>query len=502
MEGQAWSAPSVLGDEGPVGLGRLFRSSWAVVIALQLFCSGSASALDAQSRSTSAVRGSVLGPNSAEVAGAVVHLRHEQTGVERTTLTNERGNFLLLLVAPGGPYTLSIQHLGMAEGLREGILLQVGETFIADFGMQLQVVELEAISVEVDRSAVFNPSQVGPVTRLDTRTIEAMPLLSRDITELNLLSPLVTATEGGGFSVAGVNDRYNALLIDGIVGKDMFGLTSGGVPGGQAGAKLIPLDAVSQYEILIAPFDVRLSGFTGGVMNAVTRTGTNEWRIRAAGVHRAEALMGDLITPTGPVEASGVDRSLVALSVGGPIVRDRGHFFVAGEFEERKQLPAGFNLFRDDPSLIRISPESFESFRSQWESKFGGLETGLARVYPLGQELANLFARIDWDLGGGSRLTVRNVFAQATNDERDFPSGLTRGLAPSRDAPRSDRPRDGLRRGWGPGSSRSSGSGPHPLPRFGELRRGRQERPLRSPPRYRRHLRHYRQSCRVRSQFA
>ena len=128
-----------------VDLGRLFRSRWVVVIAVQLLCSASVSALAAQSRSTSAVRGTVLGPDSAEVVGAVVHLRHEQTGVERTTLTNERGNFLLLLVAPGGPYTLSIQHLGFAEGRREGILLQVGETFIADFAMQLQVVELEAI---------------------------------------------------------------------------------------------------------------------------------------------------------------------------------------------------------------------------------------------------------------------------------------------------------------------------------------------------------------------
>jgi len=370
----------------------------------------------AQSRTTSVVRGTVSGPGGDPLEGASVNIRHLQTGAEQATASNSLGRFLFPLLQPGGPYELSVSLLGFARERRDSVYLTVGEIITIDLELREEAIQVEGIEVVVDRAEVFNPSQVGPAIRLTERTVEAMPLMSRNIMELAILSPLVKTTEGGGFSVAGQNDRYNAIMVDGILNKDVFGLTAGGVPGGQAGAKLIPVDAVAQYEVLIAPFDVRLSGFTGGVMNAVTKTGTNDWRIKASAVHRAEALMGDLYLPTGPVEASGVDRSLFALSVGGPIKRDRAHFFVAGEFERRNQPPPGFNLGRDDPLLVRISPEATGDMQELFLADFG-LETGEAGTYPLSQQLSNVFARLDWNLGGGARLTVRNIFSHTENDE-------------------------------------------------------------------------------------
>ncbi len=379
--------------------------------------------LAAQSRTSSAIRGTVVQESGAPVIGAEVVVRSVGTGAERAAVTNENGAFLVLLLQPGGPYTVTIRSLGFAEYRLEDMMLPVGETTVVEVVLRTEAVELEGLDVEVDRAAVFDRDLVGPTTRLDEERLESTPLISRDVMELALLSPLVKPTESGGFSIAGQNDRYNAILIDGVLNKDLFGLTSGGVPGGQAGAKLIPLDAVSQYEVLVAPFDVRLSGFTGGVMNAVTRTGTNDWRVRASAVHRAEALMGDLQLITGPVEASGVDRSLLALSVGGPLVRDRAHFFVAGEFEERNQLPVGYNLFRDDPSLIRISTDRITELQESFEG-FTGFDTGAAEAYPLGRELSNVFARVDWNLARGHRLTARNVFARAANDESPNRTGF------------------------------------------------------------------------------
>jgi carboxypeptidase family protein len=370
----------------------------------------------AQSRTTSAVRGFVTAQDGSNLIGATVVIRHDDTGATRSGLTNRNGAFLILLLQPGGPYTVTIQHLGYSEGTVQGIRLAVGETFTMEYVMQEQALQLEGIDVAVERGTIFTPTQIGPATRLTERVLDATPIMSRDVMELAVLSPLVKTTESGGFSVAGQNDRYNAILVDGLVSKDMFGLTSGGVPGGQAGAKLIPIDAVAQYEILVAPFDVRLSGFTGGVMNAVTRSGTNDWRVRIGGVHRAEQLMGDLQLPTGPVAASGVNRSLLAFSVGGPIVLDKGHFFISAEFERRNQPPSGYNLFRDPSSLVRISGETMEQFSSILQDQHG-LDAGDAGVYPLSQQLANVFARSDWNFDGGTRLTIRNVFSHAKNDE-------------------------------------------------------------------------------------
>ena len=317
------------------------RTSARTVLLLALLSSSVTFSVSAQSRTTATLLGTVARADSTWVAGATVEIRHEGTGATKSALTNEDGRFLILLLSPGGPYTITVNHIGFAQERREGVMLQVGEAYRVDVELRDQAIELPGIEVAVDRAPIFDPNQVGPVTRLTERMLEAMPIVSRDVMDLAVLSSLVKTTEGGGFSVAGQNDRYNALLVDGLLSKDMFGLTSGGVPGGQAGAKLVPLDAVSQFEVLVAPFDVRLSGFTGGVMNAVTRSGTNDWRVRFGGVHRNEALMGDLSLPTGPVEASGVDRSLLAFSVGGPVIHDALHFFVAGEFERRRQPPNG-----------------------------------------------------------------------------------------------------------------------------------------------------------------
>ncbi len=389
-----------------------------IVPSLALFAAALALApeLAAQSRTTSAIRGRVTGIDGAAQIAATVIVAHQETGANRSAITNERGDFLILLLQPGGPYEVTVQALGFAEERREGLTLQVGEVTTLNFVLAPQAVDIEGVDVEVRRDEIFNPAQVGPATLLNERIVESMPVLSRDITELALLSPLVKTTESGGFSVAGQNDRYNSLLIDGVLNKDMFGLTSGGVPGGQAGAKLLPLDAVTQYEVLVAPFDVRLSGFTGGVMNAVTRSGTNDWRFRGAAVARTESLMGDLVLPTGPVEASGVDRSLIALSAGGPVKLNKGHFFVSGEFETRNRPPSGYNLFRDAPSVVRISPESLTSLQTEVENQFG-IDTGTGEVFPLGQELSNVFGRLDWNFDGGTRLTVRNIFSLTSNDE-------------------------------------------------------------------------------------
>jgi len=369
-----------------------------------------------QSQTTSGIRGIVQGPAGEGISEALILIRHEGTGAQRTVLSDGRGRFLVALLQPGGPYTVKVSRLGFGEEIREDLRLQVGQSYVMEVTLEEEALEVEGVTVRAERGEVFSRTQLGPATRLNQRTLESLPLPSRDIMDLTALSPLVRATEGGGFSVGGQNDRYNSILVDGLLNKDSFGLTPGGIPGGQAGAKLLPMDAVAQYEVLVAPFDIRLSGFAGGVMNAVTRTGTNEWTFRAFGVGRHEALMGDLNLPSGSAEASGIQRALLGLSVGGPIIRDRAHLFVATEFEGRRNPPSGYNLGRDPASLVGIDENALETFQDFFRRELG-VETGVAGPYTLNRDLGNIFARLDLNLENGNRLTVRHVFAGADSDE-------------------------------------------------------------------------------------
>ena len=373
------------------------------------------SAAGAQSRTSSALRGTVRIADGGSLASASVVFRNARTGIERTGVTNPEGRYLFLQLQPGGPYTVTVRALGFTEQTVEGVQLQVGETRTLDFALTPQAIEVEGVAVAVDRSSIFNPTQVGPATRISERVVESLPLPSRNIMELATLSPLVKMTDDGGFSVAGQNSRYNSILIDGVMNKDMFGLTAGGVPGGQAGGKLIPLDAVAQYEVLVAPFDVRQSGFTGGVLNAITRTGTNEWWGRSMAVGRTEQLTGNLALPTGTVDASGVERSLLGLSLGGPIVRDRAHFFFSGEWERRSQQPSGFNALREPASLTRVTDETVAAITDYLAGL--GLNAGEAGPYPMQTRLGNVFARIDWTINDRHRLIARNIYAGATTED-------------------------------------------------------------------------------------
>jgi Carboxypeptidase regulatory-like domain len=394
---------------------RLLRSTLTASL-LAATMSGAPAPAVAQSQATSAIRGTVTGPDGAGLADVEVSVKHTLTGAEHTVVTDARGRFLVLLLQPGGPYQVTVSRLGYTQEREKEIQLLVGQTYTLSFQLQARPVEVEGVAVAVERKPVFNPTQVGPVTFVNEGLVQSLPILSRDVMELSTLSPLVRTTEGGGFSVGGQNDRYNALLVDGLLNQDAFGLTPGGVPGAQAGAKILPLDAVSQYEVLVAPYDARLSGFAGGVMNAITKTGTNDFTLRALAVGRPEALMGDLTLPTGPAQASGVKRELLGVSAGGPIIRDKAHFFVSTEVERRTQPPTGYNLERDDPSLVGLDPVTVHVFQDLFESTFG-IETGKSGSYPLAQDLANVFGRVDWNFSGGRRLTVRDVFSYASKDE-------------------------------------------------------------------------------------
>ena len=158
-----------------------------------------------------------------------------------------------------------------------------------------------------------------------------LPTLNRNFTDFFSNVPQVVGT-----SVGGLNNRFNNIQIDGAVNNDLFGLAASGTPGGQAGARPISVEAVREFQVLIAPFDVRQGGFTGGIINVVTRSGTNQFRGSVFGYFQDNTLYGNYSDSTGLLyKQSDFSRSQYGFTLSGPIIRDKLHFFTVVDLSRR-----------------------------------------------------------------------------------------------------------------------------------------------------------------------
>ena len=215
--------------------------------------------------------------------------------------------------------------------------------------------------------------------------------------------------------MAGANYRFNSLNIDGALNQDVFGLSTNNIAGGRAGARVIPLEAVEQFQVEVAPFDIRQSGFTGGALNAVTKSGTNEFATSAFGFYRGSGLVGELVIDDVSTEPE-LSTARAGFTASGPIRRDQAHFFIAGEWERVSEPPSGFHVGESDPFRLSLVPDSVARMRSLLQQL--GADPGTASSFSLENQLANLFARVDWKLGDRHDAMLRYSFA-AADDEPD-----------------------------------------------------------------------------------
>src|SRR5262249_46173146 len=149
----------------------------------------------------------------------------------------------------------------------------LGQRYLQDFQLKQQVVTLEELTVVAATNPLINSGRTGAAQIVNDTVIQRYPLLGRNFTDLIRTSPHVMA----GTSFAGQNNRFNNMMIDGGINNDLFGLSSGGTPGGSAGARPLSVEALQEFQMMVAPFDVRLGSFSGGLVNAITKTGTNQF---------------------------------------------------------------------------------------------------------------------------------------------------------------------------------------------------------------------------------
>jgi hypothetical protein len=270
-----------------------------------------ASAAHAQGVTTAAVSGRILDAEGAPVASAMVRVVNEATGIGRSVASDAQGSYYVSGLQVGGPYTVTASRIGYAAETQDGLQLTLGQNLVLNFVLGVEAVEVAGITVLTTAAAtgLIRPGRTGAEQLVTEEQLSNLPTISRNFTDFISMSPLVG---GGGAttSVAQGHNRFNSIQIDGALSQDLFGLGSTGQPGGQAGARSISIEAVKQYQILAAPYDVRQSGFAGGLINAVTKSGTNDMRGGAYFYYKNENFARQELMVRGSLWSSGSSGTL------------------------------------------------------------------------------------------------------------------------------------------------------------------------------------------------
>lgn len=394
-------------------MNRSVRMVFASVLA-GLLSAAAVTGIQAQGVTTSTVSGRVTNEAGGPVSGAQVVIHNEATGAQRGVLTREGGFYMFTGLRPGGPYRVEARLIGYGVETVEGVQLTLGQTQQVNFTLRQQAVEVEGIQVTASRDQSLR-SGVGTV--VGEELIEKAPAIGRDFADYTRLTPQAYVEndddDGPAISIAGQNNRYNTIYIDGTVNNDVFGLSAQGTPGGQTGATPISMDAIEQVQIAISPFDVTMSGFTGGAVNAITRSGTNDFEGSLYYFLRNENLVGN--TPPALVPAGAEPQALPEFAnnrygfrLGGPIVENKLFFFTNVELL-RSETPAPFNVAYEGASAARL-----DQLRDVLIQEVG-YDPGVFGDKASTLDDNKILGRVDWNINNQHRLMARYSYLGADN---------------------------------------------------------------------------------------
>jgi hypothetical protein len=368
-----------------------------------------------QGATTASMSGAVTDAKGEPLPGATVLAIHTPTNTPYGVGTNGDGRYNIQGMRVGGPYTIRVSFVGYQDVTKTGIVLALGETLRLDIPLSSSSTELGNVVVTGRADPVINAGRTGAETNVSRAQINTLPTLSRSLSDFTRLTPQA----GGGNnpnSFGGSNYRYNNITIDGAVNNDVFGLGNG-TPGSQAGTNPIALDAIDQIQVVLAPYDVTLGSFTGAGVNAITRSGTNDFSASIYGFGRNQNTIGKSVTEP-RTKADKFSNYQTGFRVGGALVKDKVFFFLNGEIA-RVNTPLGYLPGTADS---RASVSVIDSIRKTAlrptanRGLYGGYDPGTVGDINQLTESNKIFARLDFNLSENNTLTVRHNFVKAFTD--------------------------------------------------------------------------------------
>ncbi|SDK65049.1 Carboxypeptidase regulatory-like domain-containing protein [Catalinimonas alkaloidigena] len=367
----------------------------------------------AQGVTTSSLVGQVTDASGEGLPGATIVAVHEPSGTRYGAATQTDGRFSIPGMRVGGPYRVEISFVGYQPEVRTGINLGLGNAVTLDITLGEDNMQLEEVVITAEGSDVFNSERTGAALNIDQERIQALPTISRDINDFTRLTP-----QSNGTSFAGRDNRFNNYTIDGNIYNNNFGLGSSQFAGGNP----ISLDAIQEVQVNLAPYDVRQGGFTGANVNAITRSGTNEFEGSAYVFFRNDQLVGDKVDDQ--LLSKGESRNTIyGVRLGGPILKNKLFFFVSYE-QEKEQVPSfQKRALRpgetpDGITISRVPAERLDFVSQQLQSLYG-YNTGAYEGYSFASEGKRFNARLDMNINENHKASVRyNIYTAF----RDIPT--------------------------------------------------------------------------------
>ncbi len=377
----------------------------------------------AQGVTTSSMNGQITDAAGEPLPGANVVAIHTPSGTTYGAASDFDGFFRMSNMRTGGPYKVTISYVGYTEFIDENVYLQLGDAKKISVSLREDADVLNEVVITAQRDGIFDSGKTGADTRVSQRQVNTLPTISRNIADFARLTPQAKITGDDVISIAGQNNRYNAIYIDGAVNNDVFGLAGNGTNGGQTGVSPISLDAIESFQINVAPFDVRQSGFAGGSINAITKSGTNKLEGSAYAFLRNQDLAGK--TPVKLVGDSGTREKLSEFSsttygvrLGGKIVQDKLFYFVNYERQDNETpQPFDISTYRGDVTAADLTTLS-NYLSNNFGYDAGGYANNTSSLVS-----DKLIAKIDWNVNNNNRLSLKHSYVKAV--QLDAPSSNT-----------------------------------------------------------------------------
>lgn len=373
----------------------------------------------AQGVTTSSINGVITDDKGGELPGATVVAIHIPSGTRYGTVTNNTGRYTFPAVRIGGPYQITVSFVGFQVQTRTIQSADLGVPVEANFKVLEEGKQLSEVVITSQRGSIIDAERTGASTNFKQQSFERLPSLQRSFSDFTNLTPQAS----GNFSFGGRSNLSNNFSIDGATSNNVFGLSA--TPGGQSNAQPVSLDAIQEVSVQLAPYDVTQGSFTGAGVNAVTRSGTNEFQGSIYGFTKNQNLANKKVEGVSSPLTSPFQYTNAGFRVGGPLIKNKLFFFVNAEYENSKSpgviYPAGSpgtNVYADSLRQLQQFLTTPGTGNKTWT-----FDPGSYSNYDIPIQNTKFLVKLDWSINDQHKFTIRYNQLNAFRDQNISGSG-------------------------------------------------------------------------------